>query len=156
MDEIYVILMSWAVTLSGYTAPINKAEIMPVPHSYLVEHVCGGRECKAMGWYPAGNKIYLDERLNPSDNLYASSILLHEMVHFLQHESGKYRNGYTCSQAMEMEREAYGVQREYLLRYGVYQPAGVSMHLASCEVAIGHAHMEADGERPTTPPSLKR
>lgn len=32
-----------------------------------------------------------------------------------------------------MEREAYGVQREFLLRYGVYQPVGMSMHHAGCE-----------------------
>ena len=30
---------------------------------------------------------------------------------------------------------AYGVQREYLLRYGVYQPVGVSMHNVGCQEA---------------------
>ena len=148
MDELYAVMMSWAVTLSGYPAPINQAEIIPVPHAFLVENVCGGRECKVMGWYPPGGKIHLDGKLNPKENLYASSILLHEMVHFLQQESGKYRGGYTCSEAMQMEREAYGVQREYLLRYGVYQPAGVSMHLASCEVAIGHSKSDIGGYSP--------
>ena len=69
------------------------------------------------------------------DNLFASSILLHEMAHFLQQESGRYDKKYTCEKAMELEREAYGAQGEYLTRYGVYRLVYVESY-ARAEEAI--------------------
>jgi hypothetical protein len=133
MHEMLAILMSWAVTLSGYPRPDTAPEIVMVSHSYLVAKACGGRECKVLGWYPPGQKIFLDDRLDPANSLYASSIVVHEMVHFLQQQFGHYEEGFTCATALSREREAYAVQREFLLRSGAYQPVGASMHAVGCE-----------------------
>jgi hypothetical protein len=133
MHEMFAILMSWAVTLSGYPRPATAPEIVMVPHSYLVAEACGGRECKVLGWYPPGQKIFLDDRLDPTDSLYASSIVVHEMVHFLQQQFGHFEEGLSCASALSREREAYAVQREFLLRSGVYQPVGASMHAVGCK-----------------------
>ncbi len=142
MNELLSALLSWAVTLSGYPAPAQPPEVISVPHSFFVEKACGGRECKVFGWYAGGTKLYLDERMDPSKDLLAASVVVHEMVHYLQ---GVARNGGVpaqgaaygerpgCSAAIDMEREAYGVQREYLLRYGVYRPVGMSMARMGCE-----------------------
>jgi len=135
MHELYGILMSWAVTLSGLPSPEKMPEIVQVPHSYLVKAACSGRECKVMGWFPPGNTIYLDQRLNAQDNLLASSVVVHEMVHYLQHQTLAKDLAFDCVSTIALERQAYGVQREYLLRYGVYQPVGVSMHNVGCEEA---------------------
>ncbi|MGH8750432.1 MAG: hypothetical protein ACREUV_01855 [Burkholderiales bacterium] len=139
MNELYAILMSWAVTLSGYGVPASQPEVVMVPHSYLVQQACNGRECKVMGWFPTGHSIYLDRRLKPEHNIYASSIVVHEMVHYLQYQSARYKLPYSCEDVIEMEREAYRIQSEFLVRYGVYQPVGVSMHHAGCETL---AHSE--------------
>jgi hypothetical protein len=133
VNELYAILLSWAITLSGYSAPANQPEIAMAPHSYLVDAACAGRECKVLGWFPPGETIYLDNRLDPMESVYASSILVHELVHFLQQQSGRLEAKYSCETALAMEREAYGVQREFLLRYGVYHPVGASMHAVGCE-----------------------
>jgi hypothetical protein len=133
MNDLYAVLMSWAVTLSGYSTPAQHPEVVKVPHAFMVENACGGRECKVLGWFPPGSTVYLDKRLNAQDNLLHSSIVVHEMVHFLQYQSGKFDKGFSCEQAIAMEREAYAVQREFLLRYGVYQPVGASMHAVGCE-----------------------
>ena len=135
MQELYAILMSWAVTLSGLPAPEKMPEIALVSHGELVDAACSGRECKVMGWFPPGDTIYLDQRLNPQDNLLASSIVVHEMVHYLQHQTAAKELPFDCVSTIALERQAYGVQREYLLRYGVYQPVGVSMHNVGCEEA---------------------
>ena len=135
MHELYAILMSWAVTLSGLPAPERMPEIVPVPHGYLVQAACNGRECKVMGWFPPGETIYLDDRLDPGENLHASSVVVHEMVHYLQHQAHDRAQPFDCASTIALERQAYGVQREYLLRYGVYQPVGVSMHNVGCEEA---------------------
>jgi hypothetical protein len=142
MDELFAALLSWAVTLSGYPAPAQAPEVVKVSHTYFVENACGGSECKVYGWYAGGQELYLDERMDPQENLLASSVVVHEMVHYLQ---GLSRNGGvpakgaafgdlpSCAGAIDMEREAYAVQREFLLRFGVYQPVGLSMLRVGCD-----------------------
>ncbi len=143
MDELFAILMSWAAALSGYSRPATQPEIVMVPHSYLVAEACGGRECKVLGWYPPGQKIFLDDRLDPVASLYASSIVVHEMVHLLQQQSGRFEEGYSCDSAIRREREAYAVQREFLLRSGAYQPIGASMHSVGCELTAPEESLES-------------
>jgi hypothetical protein len=138
MNELLAVLMSWAVTLSGYPPPAHMPEIVVVPHSELVKVACSGHECKVLGWFPPGRKIFLDERLLPLDSTYSSSVVVHEMVHYLQQESGKFSAPFSCEDAIKMEHEAYGAQREYFVRYGDYQPIGISMHSAGCVPAAVH------------------
>lgn len=132
MEEIAAIMMSWAVTLSGYPAPAKMPIIEMVPHTYLVEHACRGLECHVQGWFPTGQTIYLDDTLDPVKGLYDSSVMLHEMVHYLQQQAKPSGSHTDCNSNVEAEREAYAAQREYLLRYGVYRPVGSSMHNVSC------------------------
>ena len=134
MDELYAILLSWAVTLTGYPAPDHPPAVARVSHSYLQQAACNGRPCKVMGWFPPGETIFLDERLDPRDDLVASSIVVHEMVHYLQHVARARHTPYSCAESLAMEREAYQAQRDYLIRYGVYRPVGASLHQAGCEL----------------------
>ncbi len=139
MEELIPTLLSWAITLSGYPAPAQLPKIEAVPHEYLVKAACNGRPCKVMGWFPPGQTVYLDKRLDPQDSLYASSIVVHELVHYLQQESGRTGSMNSCEHAIALEREAYAAQQEFLVRYGIYQPVGVSMHQVGCELtAQGH------------------
>ena len=134
MDELYAVLLSWATTLSGYPTPGVPAEIVAVSHEVLVQRACGGRECKVLGWFPPGQRIYVDERLGPADDLVAASIVVHEMVHYLQYRSGAF-DSFDCAKSIELEREAYAIQREFLLRYGVYRPVGVNSHRCCARLA---------------------
>lgn len=136
--QLLSVLMSWAVTLTGYPVPAQMPEVQEVTPAFLSQAACKGRTCKVIGWFPPGQRIYLDERLDPQNNLFASSVVVHEMVHYLQQQS-RYGNGYSCEDALQMEREAYQAQREYLLRYGVYQPVGASMHSVGCELTAQHS-----------------
>ena len=156
MDELLAILMSWAATLSGYSRPMTQPEIVMVSHSYLVAEACGGRECKVLGWYPHGLKIFLDERLDPVTSLYASSIVVHELVHFLQQQSGRFEEDYSCDSAIQREREAYGAQREFLLRSGAYEPIGASMHSVGCELIAPEAAKSADAGESREPSHVQR
>lgn len=140
-DDIFDVLMSWAVTLSGYPKPAIMPQVISVDHVFFVENACGKRECKVWGWYSKGTELYVDKRADPRDNLLQASIVVHEMVHYLQ---GIARNGnippqgvafsgtVTCGEVIGLEREAYAVQKEFLLRYGVYQPVGMSMARVGC------------------------
>jgi len=135
MDELYAVFLSWAVVLTGHAAPDHKPSVQIVSPSFLQAAACNGRpHCKVMGWFPPGDAIYLDERLDFEHDLLASSVVVHEMVHYLQHQSGKYRAPYSCEDFLAMEREAYQAQRDFLLHYGTYYPVGVSMHHAGCQL----------------------
>ena len=150
MNELYAALLSWAVTLSGYPAPEHPPRIVAKPHAFFVEHACHNRECRVLGWYAGGREVYFDERLDPRE-LLGSSILVHEMVHYLQAvargddgpKHGAFSTMPSCKQLIHWEREAYGVQREYILRQGSYLPVGMSMVRTECDAHDDHAHAPA-------------
>jgi len=142
MTDLYATLLSWAVTLSGYPAPAEPPVIVPKPHAFFVQQACHGQECKVLGWYAGGRNLYVDEALDPENNLFASSIVVHEMVHYLQGvargddalaSGAAFTVRPSCTQVVRWEREAYSVQREYIMRYGAYLPIGVSMSHVQCE-----------------------
>ena len=136
MNDLLAALMSWTVTLSGYPAPAQMPEVLTVSHAELVHNACQDHECKVLGWFPPGQKIYLDERLLPLDSTFSSAIVIHEMVHYLQQSSPRFihaRDRADCAEIFEMEHQAYQVQREFFTQYGVYQPVGAALHAtANC------------------------
>ncbi len=140
MNDLLAVLMSWAVHLSGYPAPDHLPDIVLVSHAELVHAACADQECKVQGWFPPGERIYLDQRLAPLDSTYSSGVVVHEMVHYLQQRSGHFvrtRDGSAdCDEVMAMEHEAYQAQRDFFVSYGDYQPVGTSLHAtANCTPA---------------------
>jgi hypothetical protein len=113
MNNWVSVLLGWAVVLSDYPAPAAAPRVEFKPHAFFVEHACLGRPCKALGWYNDDGVVYLDERLQQPDTPEARGIWVHEMVHYLQHLSGKYRSG-SCDERLAREREAYRIQSLYL------------------------------------------
>ena len=104
--NLLIILLSWSADLSGYPNPDTLPEIRLEPHSFFVENVCGGKECKAVGWYNDTGVIYIDERYWNFDGDEESSLLVHEFTHHLQ-----YLNGVTDT--CFREYQAYWVQNQY-------------------------------------------
>jgi hypothetical protein len=144
MTDLYASLLSWAVTLSGYPAPAEPPAVVIEPHAYFVEHACQGQPCKVLGWYAGGRNVYVDESLDAETSLFASSIVVHEMVHYLQGVArgddalaagAAFSVAPSCEQSVSWEREAYAVQREYILRYGAYLPVGTAMMDVHCDRA---------------------
>ena len=100
--------------LSGYPVPETLPRIAYRPRAFFSNRVCGGSACPAVGWYNDQNIIYLHEKYRYEDqDDFANSLLLHELVHFLQHHSGRF-NSLSCDDSLAREREAYAVQNDYL------------------------------------------
>lgn len=108
------VLLSWAVHLSDYSEPVQSPQLQYRTHAFFVQEVCGGRECKAVGWYNDQEVVYIDERLRYSETSFARSLLVHELIHYLQHQSGDF-DSLSCEDSLAREREAYSVQNSYLL-----------------------------------------
>ena len=131
--ELQATLLSWAVSLSGLPAPDSPPQLRRMPHDFFVQSACNGHECKVLGWFPPGDTVYVDERLDPQNNLLAASIVMHEMVHYLQYRAAGKGLEFSCAQSIALERQAYAAQREFITRYGVYRPVGASMHQVGCD-----------------------
>jgi hypothetical protein len=105
------------------------------PKQFFVEHVCyGSINCKVAGWYPetGGDNIYVLDTLDLNNEV-ADSIVLHEIVHYLQFHSGMFQDT-SCENSLKLERQAYGVQKEYLLREGVVSNGvGLTVISMHCE-----------------------
>ncbi len=123
------------------------------PHAFIVENACNRRECKVLGWYSGGRNLYIDETLDPEESLLASSIVVHEMMHYLQAAArgdaslagggAAFNVVPSCRHFVHWKFEAYAVQREYIPRYGTVLPVGGAMRDAHCE----------DDDAAATPPS---
>lgn len=141
IPAILPVLLSWASHLSGYPVPDQAPTVRFEPHAFFVEHVCGGRECNAVGWYNDQSVIYVDEKYLGDDSGFASSLLVHELTHYLQHESGNF-DSHSCEDSLAREREAYYVQNNYILEaqasFALIRPAPTSCHYGQI---VGNAAM---------------
>ncbi len=120
MRTLFDILLSWAVTLSGYPPPGIVPEVTPIPPAELHQRVCKGAPCAALAMLlPDEDRILVDERLNLEHDTEAQGLLVHEFVHFLQRRAGKMdRTDLSCEERMSLEREAYIVQARFAAEHG--------------------------------------
>ncbi|MES9991309.1 MAG: hypothetical protein ABW098_05110 [Candidatus Thiodiazotropha sp.] len=131
--ELCAVLLSWVFTLSDYQRIDNECPTMEmVSHSWLEERACYGRSCKVLGWYPGeGDVVYLDDRMDLENNIFHTSVALHELVHWLQGKRGAVLEN--CEQSIEAEREAYSIQSRFLVEYGTYYPVGRVLPMLQCD-----------------------
>lgn len=150
-DEILTGLLSWAVQLSSYPAPAKAPTVEFVPQEFFDEYACHRKKCHVWGWYPnTGHDIvYVHQAVRSliadgSDpkSLLAASIIVHEFIHYLQAANRSFAP-YKCEEALQLEREAYKLQSQYIVGYGRYIPVGVSMHSANC-AGSASANVTAD------------
>jgi len=114
--ELLAVLLSWASHLTSYSYPESPPDYRIEDHAFFVEHACGGREkCPVSAWYNNDGIIYLDSRLGDWQDPVVRSVIVHELVHYLQDLSGRYASD-DCEDRLKREREAYSVQRTYLNR----------------------------------------
>lgn len=106
-------LLFAASSLSGHPVPAEQPDVVPIPHERLEQLACG-RPCRVLSWLPPGSIIYLDDGLDLDGDLFAQSILVHELTHYLQQESGGFSDRRSCGEWIERERQAYLVQYRWL------------------------------------------
>jgi hypothetical protein len=123
--------------ITGYPAAPKPPEVNFVPHAWFEEHACTGTgRCAVLAFLPPGHTIYLDDRLDPLQDLAAQSILFHELVHYAQAESGAFTMLPVCLAWHEKEREAYVAQLRFLQQQNagldVYERLGAHAPLEPC------------------------
>lgn len=106
--------------LSRYPRASEPPKVVYLPRAELRAKACN-TPCPVLGYYAGGREIFLDHSLNPLISLFDRSILLHEMVHYLQAQQEEEMRAFEgagprqrCRIWYEREHEAYAVQQVFL------------------------------------------
>lgn len=130
--ELMPALVSALDQLSKYHRPVALPEVIRVPHERIEAIVCNAK-CAALAAYRPGEGIYLDERLKPETELFDRSILLHELVHYVQDMNDEHGDMRPCMRWYQREQEAYAIQKIFLFMTGSPTRVGYSAHKSTCD-----------------------
>lgn len=144
MASVVVGLLSWIHAVAGYEIPAALPAVQFVSHQLLVDTMCEGIECPVAGMYLYGDAVYLDERLDVETDPFHRSILLHELVHYMQRQSGLFTPP-SCATWVAAEREAYRLQARWLSAHQVAHPMMRYMPRADLCESDGRAPEKAAG-----------
>ncbi len=135
LSEILASLLLYAQMATGYAVPAEAPEVVFLPQAELAHKACH-MPCPVYGWYSLGHVIYLNARLDPIQDMEARGILLHELVHYLQHFANAFTDDIECRNWGNRERQAYKVQGRWLLENRVtalaYRGAGRAPWTQAC------------------------
>lgn len=109
-----------AVQLSLGQVPIDPPRAIAITPEKLHEMVCpnpSAKSCRVAAWYAPEGTVYIDETLDIEGNLFARSILVHELVHHVQRMTSGH-NAKDCVDWRRREHEAYAVQIRWLRSVG--------------------------------------
>lgn len=113
---------------TGYAIPGDLPHIEALPHQVLEQRVCG-RPCQVYGFTFPNGRIVIDQALAVGADPVATSILVHELTHYLQMNSVAHPRPITCRLWNDREREAFEVQKRWL------RDTSVNLHVFSVEMA---------------------
>jgi hypothetical protein len=130
--ELVPALINAIFQLSRYPRAVGVPEINRIPHDQLQQMVCG-TPCAALATYRTGEGIYLDEKLRPETSPFDRSVLLHELVHYVQEMNGAHAGLKPCSRWYYREQEAYAIQKHFLMLVGSPVRVGYSAHTSTCD-----------------------
>jgi hypothetical protein len=121
-SEVTAMLTELFVTiklLAGYPVPDHHPAVSFVPLATMQAMICKG-PCSVKAFYLPDKGVFIDEQINVKDDAFSRSILLHELVHHLQHVSGKFDLlDSQCRRWQAKEVEAYEIQNKYLRKMQV-------------------------------------
>ena len=135
-QDLVPVLFASIHHLSKFPLPEKLPKVSFLPSAELSMLACHS-ECMVLGHYQGGDTIYLDEKLRPESNLFDRSVLLHEMVHYLQYAADAsatqpQTHQEKCVLWYKREREAYAIQDAFLVVVSSPVRAGYFPARADC------------------------
>jgi hypothetical protein len=127
-SKLVLTLLTAISSYTGYAIPGDLPHIETLPHSVLEQRVCG-RPCQVYGFTFPDGQIVIDEALAIGADPVATSILVHELTHFLQMKSIARPVPVTCRIWNDREREAFEIQTRWL------RETSVNVHVFSVEMS---------------------
>jgi hypothetical protein len=126
MIELTRHLLRTATRFSKYRMPAVLPMVSRMSRTELERLACaeGAAKCGVSAMYEPSRGVMIAEDLQPETNLFHRSILLHEMVHYLQEMGHELAASAACERWYQRELEAYSIQKQYLA--SVHSPARVA------------------------------
>lgn len=106
-------LLTWIAQATGYAIPGTPPVVTLVPHAELEDRFCH-RDCTILGFTTPDGTILLDDRLQVGEDTAATSILVHELTHYLQRANSPATTTVSCTLWVARENEAYDMQYRWL------------------------------------------
>jgi hypothetical protein len=128
---------------TGYAIPGDPPLIHVMTHEALAQRVCG-RPCGVYGFTLPSGEILIDEALLVGESPAATSILVHELTHYLQIHSIAHPAALDCITWSDREREAFDIQLRWL-RDHTDSVRTFSVEMLSLNLAGMHASCPDDG-----------
>lgn len=130
-------LFQWAARLTRRTLPddLTLPVVVALSVEQLNQRVCPDKptRCRPIAAaYGIENRDIIYRDSLDMTRLLDRSYLLHEVVHFLQHQDQRDAVNASCEQILANERQAYGVQAAFLRQHGIYQPVGLELRRIRC------------------------
>ncbi len=107
-------------SMSRYPRPAEPPRLVYLPTAQLRAQACSV-PCPVLAYYAGGRDIFLDHSLNPLISLFDRSVVLHEMVHYLQAQQVDEMRALDAAGPRERcriwyarEHEAYAIQQTFL------------------------------------------
>lgn len=112
-QSLVAALLTWIAQSTGYAIPGSPPMIEAVPHAVLEDRFCH-HSCAILGFTTPEGEILLDDRLRIGVDTAATSILVHELTHFLQRSNAPAGIAVNCDLWVSREDEAYDIQYRWL------------------------------------------
>jgi hypothetical protein len=117
MPQLIDSLLDTITRLSSYQRPATPPQVTRVSRAEIERSICNG-PCMVKAWYLPDEGLFFDESLTPESNLIHRSILLHELVHFVQEANRAGARLDACHRWVQREQQAYELQAQYLALIG--------------------------------------
>lgn len=126
IDSLTRHLVRTASRLSKYRLPPALPMVSRIERAALEQLACaeGSVKCNVSAIYMPQRGVLIAEDLRPESNLFHRSILLHELVHYLQDEAHELASASDCDRWYVREIEAYALQNRFLAN--IYSPDRVA------------------------------
>ena len=102
-----------AAAITGLPLPMQLPPVILADQDTVARYACQGK-CEALGAFHPTYGIAIVRHLDPLKNDLTRSILLHELVHFLQHENKLFAGVNDCIRWLKREAHAYAAQNKFL------------------------------------------
>jgi len=143
MQELVAGLLLFVQSELGLFNPIEPPHIEFMPATEISDVACNQPCDEIKGWAPPGDTIYLSNDLRVGKDDFDRSILLHELVHYVQYKHELVDMTSSCLTWKARESQAYELQYEWLrinkVRYNTYdfKVAMQNFHRVQCPAEEG-------------------
>lgn len=145
LDSLTRHLIRTASRMSKYRLPPALPMVTRIERTTLERMACaeGAVRCNVSALYTPERGVLIAHDLKPETHLFHRSILLHELIHYLQDTANELAGASDCERWYQRELEAYALQNRFLANiYSADRVAysGARPHCRATDTAEAQTH----------------